>query len=56
MGIQFPRKSSRKSSLRRMWAGMRRVREERIDSRHEAWDSTYLNFSPQDDVCITRIS
>lgn len=30
--------------------------EGRIDSRHEALDSTYLDFSPQDDVCITRIS
>ncbi len=27
-----------------------------IDSRHEALDGTYLDFSPQDDVCITRIS
>ena len=26
------------------------------DGRHEALDSTYLDFSPQDDVSITRIS
>jgi hypothetical protein len=30
--------------------------EGRIDSRHEALDNTYLDFSPQDDICITRIS
>ena len=30
--------------------------ERRIDGRHEALDSTYLDFSPQDDVSITRIS
>ena len=30
--------------------------EGRVDSRHGALDNTYLDFSPQDDVCITRIS
>ena len=30
--------------------------EGRIESRHEALERTYLDFSPQDDVCITRIS
>lgn len=28
----------------------------RIERRQEALDSTYLDFSPQDDICITRIS
>ena len=32
------------------------IRDGRIESRHETLESTYLDFSPQDDVCITRVS
>ena len=42
-------------SLQDGWRQKRTVCTEGGNSRYEACDSTYLDFRPQDKVCITRI-